>query len=64
MRETVKYLALVIILLIAGCAYNVELISFDTGETLQGGFNVANHEVWVNMARRDTAKRKICRVKK
>ncbi|MEW6221407.1 MAG: hypothetical protein AB1634_17990 [Thermodesulfobacteriota bacterium] len=50
MREIVKYSAFMLVLLITGCAYNVELISFETGETLHGGFNVATHEVWVNMA--------------
>jgi hypothetical protein len=50
MRETMKYLTCLMVLFIAGCAYNVELISFDTGETLHGGFNVATREVWVNMA--------------
>ncbi len=50
MREFLKFWAFLIVLLTSGCAYNVELISFETGETLRGGFNVSSHEVWVNMA--------------
>jgi len=51
MKRLVKGVATFLMVLLAvGCAYNVELINFETGEILHGGFNVATHEVWVNMA--------------
>jgi hypothetical protein len=33
----------------AGCSYKVQLIDFDKGETLQGGFNTCTRAVWVFM---------------
>lgn len=37
------------ILVLGGCTYPVELTNFDTGETLEGGFNTSSREVWVLM---------------
>lgn len=51
MEKQTKFAAtLLVVFLVVGCAYNVELINFESGETLHGGFNVATHEVWVDMA--------------
>lgn len=42
-------LVFLILLTIIGCTHQVELTDFKTGETLEGGFNTGNREVWVFM---------------
>lgn len=39
----------VVVAISAGCTYNVKLIDFDAGTTLQGGFNTSNRQVWANL---------------
>jgi len=44
-----KILVLPLIIFLSACDYDVELIDFESGETLKGGFNINSRLTWVEL---------------